>query len=232
MRARVVIATEHVLFHDGLRSLLEAEWPVCTVVDAGTGLEAAVRATQLHADVLILDLALALNRFPHLELLRQLVRAVPTVVLFEAGNVLDEATLHGLGVRSVIDKRHTGTVLRDAIQSVLDQSGRLSRAHGLEGKKSSRRAAVPPAEAGLFDLTLRERQILALVAAAYPNKEIARRLEISEDTVKRHLTSIFDKVGVSNRVELTLFAVHHGLLADSLPPRAPTSHPVPAVSVS
>jgi hypothetical protein len=45
-----------------------------------------------------------------------------------------------------------------------------------------------------------------------PNKEIARRLAITEDTVKRHLTSIFDKLGVSNRVELTLFAVHHGLV--------------------
>jgi two-component system nitrate/nitrite response regulator NarL len=62
-----------------------------------------------------------------------------------------------------------------------------------------------------FGLTKRELEIVATVAAGYTNKEIARKLVISEDTVKHHVTNIFDKLGVYNRLELTLFAIHHGL---------------------
>ena len=62
-----------------------------------------------------------------------------------------------------------------------------------------------------FGLTLRERQIVTAVVNAYQNKEIAEKFAISEKTVKHHLTNIFNKVGVSNRLELALFAVHHQL---------------------
>jgi two-component system nitrate/nitrite response regulator NarL len=62
-----------------------------------------------------------------------------------------------------------------------------------------------------FGLTVRERQIVSAVANAYQNKEIAAKFAISEKTVKHHLTNIFNKVGVSSRLELALFAVHHHL---------------------
>ena len=63
-----------------------------------------------------------------------------------------------------------------------------------------------------FDLTARELEVLAAVVGGHTNKEIARQFSLSEDTVKHHLSNIFDKVGASNRVELTIFAVHHRLL--------------------
>jgi DNA-binding CsgD family transcriptional regulator len=62
-----------------------------------------------------------------------------------------------------------------------------------------------------FGLTFRERQIIALVAAAYTNKDVAQKLGISQNTAKNHLTNVFDKLGVSNRLELLIFAVEHGL---------------------
>jgi len=62
--------------------------------------------------------------------------------------------------------------------------------------------------------TAREREVLTLVVAGYTNKDLAQKLSISEDTVKHHLTSIFDKTGVSNRLELALFAIHHRFVAN------------------
>jgi two-component system nitrate/nitrite response regulator NarL len=67
-----------------------------------------------------------------------------------------------------------------------------------------------------FGLTLRERQIVSAVVDAYQNKDIAEKFAISEKTVKHHLTNIFNKVGVSNRLELALFAVHHQLDSSTL----------------
>ena len=76
-----------------------------------------------------------------------------------------------------------------------------------------KRAAVPAPEPPrpTFGLTPRELEVISTVAAGYTNSEMAQKLSISVKTVKHHLTNIFDKVGVSNRLELALFAVHHHL---------------------
>ena len=71
-----------------------------------------------------------------------------------------------------------------------------------------------------FGLTKRELDVVGTIVAGYQNKEIAQKFSISEDTVKHHLTNIFNKVGVSNRLELALFAVHHKLVQDNLNPLA------------
>jgi DNA-binding NarL/FixJ family response regulator len=66
-----------------------------------------------------------------------------------------------------------------------------------------------------FRLTPREREIVAAVVAGFANKEIAQKFALSEDTVKHHLTNIFDKTGVSNRLELAVAAIHHGLAEEA-----------------
>jgi len=78
----------------------------------------------------------------------------------------------------------------------------------LHSHASSKTPAKPPQD---FGLTPRELQIIRAIVEACGNKEIAERLAITEKTVKHHLTNTFDKVGVSNRLELALFALHHGL---------------------
>jgi DNA-binding NarL/FixJ family response regulator len=73
---------------------------------------------------------------------------------------------------------------------------------------------APPPVKKAFRLTPRELQIIATVVAGYPNKEIAQQFSISEDTVKHHLSSVFDKLGVSNRLELALFAINQRLVVE------------------
>jgi DNA-binding CsgD family transcriptional regulator len=68
---------------------------------------------------------------------------------------------------------------------------------------------------GDFGLTVREREVLALACSAYSNKDLAGKLGISQNTAKRHITNIFDKLGVSNRLELLIFAIEHGLNKES-----------------
>jgi two-component system, NarL family, nitrate/nitrite response regulator NarL len=75
-------------------------------------------------------------------------------------------------------------------------------------------AEAPPAPRVRFGLTPRELEITSAVVGGFSNKEIAKKFVLSEDTVKHHLTNIFDKVGASNRLELALFAVHHRLLEE------------------
>lgn len=215
--ARIVIATEHALLRDGLRSLLETQWRLCTVLDAGTGPQAALRAAWLRADLLLLDFSLSTLLAAHE--LRSLAEDIPIVILSDASGSHDRRAAHALGVRGVIEKNAGATALLAVVRSVLPRDHRLNIDNGDEPAAHRASPALAP---GAFELTQRERQVLELVAEAYANKEIAERLDIAEDTVKRHLTSVFDKIGVSNRVELALFATQHDdLLADLDLPATP-----------
>ena len=226
LRVRLVIATPLVLFHDALRSMFEAAWQFCTVIDAGVGLEAAFRATQLQPDLLLLDISLS-SALPS-DVMRTLAASVPVIVLADTPDDFDESGMRALGICGLIDKRsRAGDVLALVHSVLIDTDDR--RAHAPE-RSSHERPRVDGRKGRAFALTLREREVLALVAAAHPNREIAHRLVITEDTVKRHLTSVFDKTGVSNRVELALFAAQHHLLADSLPPRTPAARGRSAVA--
>jgi DNA-binding NarL/FixJ family response regulator len=69
-----------------------------------------------------------------------------------------------------------------------------------------------PKQHRTYKLTDRERQILTAIVAGYPNKDIAQKLSLSEETVKKHITHIFDKTGTSNRLELAIFSIHHRLI--------------------
>ena len=208
---RIVIAAEQALFREGVRSLLESEWQGCAIEEAETTLEVSLRIVKLRPDLLILDSAIP--AFPTPDVLQAVAVNVPVIVLWDERDRPDHEALRRSGVRRWIDKRLGAGALLDAIRSVLMSASNHHRSEDSEA------ATLDPNPD--FHLTRREGQILVAVASGLPNKEIAQRLAITEDTVKRHLTSIFDKLGVSNRVELTLFAVHHGLVDDSLSLKRP-----------
>lgn len=216
---RILIADDHPIFRDGLRRLLEAEPDLCVVGEAVDAAEAIGMVDSLHPDIMLLDVAMP--KVSGLEALETLVEmpSPPKVMLLTAA--IDRADIVKalqLGARGVVLKESATAMLLKAIRIVMDGGywvGRESVSDLLLALRSLGPAPERTEALSTFSLTPREIQIVGLILAAAGNKKIADTLNISEKTVKHHLTNIFEKLGVSNRLELALFAAHH-----DLPPKA------------
>ncbi len=212
---RILIADDQALFRDSLRTLLEAEPGFEVVGAAGDGLETLALIEPLQPDVLLLDLAMP--RLPGLETLRELSTAprAPRIILLTGAIEKDQIVeALQLGARGIVLKESATQLLLKCIRCVMAGEywvGRESvsdlvaclRELSAEDREEKRKKT--------FDLTTRELEIVATVVTGASNKDIARRLSIGEDTVKHHLSNVFDKLGVSTRLELALFAVNHHL---------------------
>lgn len=212
---RVLIADDHPVVRVGLRNMLQADSTVKVVGEAADGMQALEMARSLQPDILLLDLAM------------------PNVAGMEA---LREMTARNLNTRTIvltglIDKRQVlealqlgarGVVLKDAVIEHLSACIRavMQGQYWLEGRPVQNlvqvlrdltaQTAPPPRKT--FGLTARELEVVTLITEGCTNKDIAKSFGISEETVKRHLTNIFNKLGVGNRLELALFALNHNLL--------------------
>ena len=119
-----------------------------------------------------------------------------------------------LGARGVVMKESATQVLIDSIRAVMQGDFWVGR-EVVTGRVTARAAQGGPAadrKARPYGLTNRELEIVSTIVAGCTNREIAQRFSLSEDTVKHHLTSIFNKLGVANRLELAMFAVNNRLL--------------------
>jgi two-component system nitrate/nitrite response regulator NarL len=213
----IVIADDHALFRAGLRMLLESESDLRVLAEAGDGDEAldAVRAHK--PDILLLDLAMP--RRPGLEVLRALGESqtlVRTIMLTAAIDNAQMIEALQLGAQGIVLKDCATQLLFKSIRAVVTGEYWVGRERVTNLVRYLRSIATS-AEAGAsrtqkFRLTARELQIISAIVGGYTNKEIAQRFALSEDTVKHHLTNIFDKCGLSNRLELALFAVNHHLV--------------------
>lgn len=223
---RILIAEHHPLFRDGLRMLLEAEKSYRVVGGTGDAMEAVKLALQLKPDILLYDLALPYQL--GFEALRELARSSAQVrVIIMAATVEKDQILEALhlGARGVLLKESTTQLLHKSIRTVMSGRywlGRESVSDVVGALRSFQRA--PERETGRkkFGLTPRELETVAAVVAGYTNRDIAKKFSLSEQTVKHHLTNIFDKLGVYSRLELAIFAVNHRLL-DSFQQDAPKS---------
>jgi two-component system nitrate/nitrite response regulator NarL len=211
---RLLIADDVRLFRDALSALLETEPSFEVVGYAANGDETIPLAAQLKPDVLLLDLAM-----PHMggiETLRALAAAqlpVRTILLTAAIERPDVLIALQLGARGVLLKDASPELLFKSIRVVMTGQYWVD-ATAVSDVISAFRAATPAADAAplKFGLTRRELEIVIAVAAGESNREISRRLTISQETVKHHLTNIYNKVGASTRVELALFALHNNLV--------------------
>ncbi len=212
---QVLIADDHPLFRFGLKKFLESQPDLRVVGEAQDGRQALELLRLFPPDILLVDLAMP--RLPGLETLRELMDAsssVRTIVLTAAIEKHQMVQALQLGARGVVLKDTATEVLLKAIRAVDTGSYWVGR-ESVPSLAETLRTLVPshdPLAPRSYGLTPRELDIIAAIVTGCSNKQIAQQFSISEITVKHHLSSIFDKVGVSSRLELALFALEKGLV--------------------
>lgn len=210
---RVLLVDDQTLVRQGIRSLLTLAEGIEVVAEAGDGVEALTLIEQARPDVVLLDL-----RMPRLDgagTLRELATRdyrPPVLVLTTFDD--DEAVLEALrsGARGYLLKDVTLADLVTAITTIA-AGGRLVQPAVTAGLLE-RLADRPPEAPGrvIVPLTGRETEVLRLMAAGFPNREIAEALHLAEGTVKNHVSSILLKLGVRDRTRAVLLALEQGLL--------------------
>ena len=214
---RIVIADDHPIFRDGLRRLLETETDLKVIGEASDGGEAVKLARQLKPDIMLLDLSMP--KQTGMDALRELTNAansqpVRVILLTAAAEKRQIVEALQLGARGVVLKDSATQLLLKSIHTVMAGEywvGRESVSNLVQYLRALVQSSGEEAKQKKFGLTPRELEIVSAVVAGYSNKEIAEYFKISEDTVKHHLSNIFDKLGVSTRLELALFAVNQSL---------------------
>jgi two-component system, NarL family, nitrate/nitrite response regulator NarL len=210
---RILVADDHAIFRDGLRKLLEGADDVQIIGEASNGVECVKMLQKLKPDILLLDL-----RMPEKDGLGVLEEVnfdtLPTrvIVLTAAEDDRDVVRAMRLGARGVVLKQSASDLLLKSIRKVSDGEIWLDNrmtAEVIDAFKKSSESGQRREKPLLSD---REKEIVQLVAQGFRNREIGEKLFISEQTVKNHLHNIFDKLGVSDRLELALYAIHHRLI--------------------
>jgi len=223
-KIRIVVADDHPIFRDGLCKLLALEDDFEVVAQAQDGRQVLEVLHQLEPDILLLDLKMpgldGLQTLQRLQVAKGKTRVivltasddknefVQAMKLGTSGIVLKQTATDQLikSIRKVhageiwLDSHTTAAVIR---QFVANEDAAPPPPQPLPGSPARERERSP--------LSQREREIVALVAQGFKNKEMAEKMFISEQTVKNHLHNIFDKLGVSDRLELALYAIHNNL---------------------
>ena len=207
---RILVADDHPIFRDGLRKLLTSDDNLTIVGEASNGQECIQMLSKLKPDILLLDL-----RMPDkdgLAVLEEInFETLPTRVIVLTATEDDRDVIRAmrLGARGVVLKQSATDLLVKSIHKVYSGEIWLDQHMTAEVMKAfSKSSEVGPRRDKPL-LSDREKEIVQLVAQGFRNKEIGEKLFISEQTVKNHLHNIFDKLGVSDRLELALYAIHH-----------------------
>jgi two-component system, NarL family, nitrate/nitrite response regulator NarL len=208
----VLVVDDHPIFRDGLLRLLDAQPDIEVAGEAGNGDEAVRAAKAVHPDLVLLDLAMPGRA--GLDVLPELAALAPHGVLLLTASITREQTVQALqlGARGVVRKEIGTTMLYKAIRAAVAGEYWVDRGSVGDLVHQLRQDAPNRTSSPKFGLTKRELEIVAAIVAGCTNRDIARQFNVSQDTVKHHVSNVFDKVGVSNRLELAMFAINHELV--------------------
>jgi DNA-binding NarL/FixJ family response regulator len=219
-RIRIVIADDHPIVRDGIKRLLSLESDIDVVGEAGDGRGVLDVVHETNPDVLLLDLRMPnLDGLGALETLQQTNKRTRVIVLTASEDKNEFVQAMKLGCSGIVLKQTAPDLIVKSIRKVhsgeiwLDShtTAAVMRQFATPGSEMAAQGAGGKGGRERSPLSTREREIVALVAQGYKNKEMAEKMFISEQTVKNHLHNIFDKLGVSDRLELALYAIHKGL---------------------
>ena len=201
----VLIADDHVVVRRGLAGLIAEQPDMDLIAQAGDGVSAVQLTIEHRPDVALLDLQMP--GLDGIDATREIRAACPQTQVAILTSFTEPSR-----IRAVLDAGAIGYLLKDAEPEELIAGIRLVAA-GASPLAAEAARALAQGRSGLpaaGSLTPRERTVLGLVAKGCSNKEIARRLEISEKTVKAHMTHVFREIGVYDRVQAALWARDHG----------------------
>jgi len=213
---KVGIADDQPIYRLGVRRLLEPEGDLAVVAEASNGMEAILLVEKHDPDVLLLDLKMPV--MDGIEVLTELAkRKLRSRVILMLANADRDKAVRGvrLGARGILFKDAEPGLLSKSIRKVYEGEVWIDNpilSQALETLVS--KPAVPPGVSGQHDarLSSREMEVVRCVAMGLRNKEVADKLGVSEATIKNHLTSIYSKLGVSDRLELILYAIHNRII--------------------
>src|SRR5579864_9088024 len=220
-KIRIVVADDHPIFRDGLCRLLALEEDFEVVAQAQDGRQVLDVLQQHEPDILLLDLKMTgLAGLATLQRLQAARNRTRVIVLTASDDKNEFVQAMKLGTSGIVLKQTATELLIKSIRKV--HAGEIwldshTTAAVIRQFVANDDAPPPPPQAAAprererSPLSQREREIVALVAQGFKNKEMAEKMFISEQTVKNHLHNIFDKLGVSDRLELALYAIHNNL---------------------
>src|ERR1700722_3605476 len=219
-KIRIVVADDHPIFRDGLCKLLALEDDFEVVAQASDGRQVIDVLAQHEPDILLLDLKMpGLDGLATLQRLQAVKNKTRVIVLTASDDKNEFVQAMKLGTSGIVLKQTATELLIKSIRKV--HAGEIwldshTTAAVIRQFVANDEPSLPPPvnsvrERERSPLSQREREIVALVAQGFKNKEMAEKMFISEQTVKNHLHNIFDKLGVSDRLELALYAIHNNL---------------------
>ncbi len=227
-KIRILIADDHPIVRDGLRKLLSLEPDFEIVGEAVNGQQAIDLVHRLEPDILLLDLRMPqLDGMSALQALQSDPTRAKVIILTASEERTDFVQAMRLGSRGILLKNTSPDLITKSIRKVqageiwMDTfttsaviesfSGPQTQSSGAGAQAAGKQSPKSGGGRDRSPLSARELEIVQYVAQGYKNKEMAEKMFISEQTVKNHLHNIFDKLGVSDRLELALYAIHNNL---------------------
>jgi DNA-binding NarL/FixJ family response regulator len=213
-KIKVALVDDHTLFREGIKKILSLEADIEIVGEAVDGEEVLRLLNQCCPDVLLLDIKM--ERINGLQILPRIVEQYAQLrVIVVTAQISQAESVKAIkdGARGIILKQAASEFLIKGIRKVFegelwaDTSTMTRVVESLSQKYRGDRDS----ERDRKELSQREREVVGLIASGYRNKEIANKLFISEQTVKTHLSNIFQKLEISDRLELALYAIRNGM---------------------